>query len=139
MEHTQEAVLGRGWAFPPTFDIGDGVVMAQDLQDIHESLQILFSTQPGERLMRPDFGCDLQASAFENISEKLIAELTTHITDSVLRYETRVELIAVNIYQDPKERNCLQVQVLYQLHGTENVSQLNGQLDILDGGGMVFQ
>ncbi len=138
MEEDTQAVFGRGWAFPPVFD-EDGVSMVQDLQDIRESLQILFSTQPGERLLRSDYGCDLQSSVFENISEDLIAELTTQITDSILRHETRIELSAVNIQQDPKARNCLQVQVLYRLHGSESLHQLNGQLGIRDSIGMVFK
>ena len=49
--------LGTGWGFPPTFTRGGGdVQMMSGPEDIHESLQILFSTQPGERLMQDAFG-----------------------------------------------------------------------------------
>ncbi len=132
------AIFGRGWAFPPAFD-DEGVIMVQDLKDIRESLQILFSTQPGERLMRPDYGCDLQSSIFENISEALIAKLATQIEDSILRDETRIELTSVEIKRDVKERNYLQIQVRYRLRGSETPYQLSGQLNMLGGGSMVFK
>ncbi len=136
MEHA--GILGRGWAFPVVFDKDEGAVMVEDAQDIHESLQILLSTQPGERLLRPNYGCDLQSFVFENISGDLIAKLTTQITDSILRYEKRIQLSAVEIGQDPNERDCLQIHVCYRLHGSENLYQLTTQLDTRGRSGVVF-
>ena len=52
---------GTGWSFPPAFDNTlSGVQMVSDMVDIQESLQILLSTRPGERIMQPNYGCDLE-------------------------------------------------------------------------------
>ena len=62
--------LGRGWSFPPRFNPVDrGVEMVAEEEDIQESLRILFSTAPGERVMHPSYGCGLKRMVFEQISE----------------------------------------------------------------------
>ena len=56
-----DVFLGTGWSFPPTFQTsGKEVEMVSYEQDIKESLHILLSTSPGERIMQPSFGCDLK-------------------------------------------------------------------------------
>ena len=58
--------LGRGWAFPPSFDPHTGdVQMVQAEADIVESLRILMSTRPGERIMQPDYGCRIHDLVFD--------------------------------------------------------------------------
>lgn len=53
-----DAFLGRGWSFPPTLTDG-GVAMAAYEEDIEQSLCVLFSTSPGERVCHYDYGCPL--------------------------------------------------------------------------------
>ncbi len=131
-------IYGRGWAFPPSFNVKDGVAMVKDYEDIQQSLQILFSTQPAERIMRPHYGCDLQSFVFENISQTLLADITTQITDSILRYEQRVEVEHVVVQPDLEEPTHLHVQVNYRIRGADTVQQLEGRLNIGDGRGGVF-
>jgi uncharacterized Zn-binding protein involved in type VI secretion len=65
--------LGTGWSFPPTFDRDSGQVeMVSDLADIEQSLDILLSTSLGERVMVPDYGCNLDDYMFESLSNNLI-------------------------------------------------------------------
>jgi len=131
-------IYGRGWAFPPDFDAMQGAQMVEDIDDIRQSMQILFSTQLGERIMRPNYGCDLHSAVFENISDDLIAGITANITDSILRYEQRVQLESVTVDQDRQTLNLLRVQVAYRIRGTDAVLRLVGQLDIGDGRGGIF-
>lgn len=134
-----EGVYGRGWAFPPSFNTnmnantGAGVAMVVDIDDIRQSLLILFSTQPYERIMRPDYGCDLQSAVFENISNDLIADITGKITDSILRYEQRVTLVALDITQDKKYPYVLRILLTYRVRGMEAEQQLDGQIDLGEG------
>lgn len=127
--------LGRGWAFPPSFSITKGPEMADELDDIRQSLQILFNTLPGERIMRADYGCDLNAYLFENISEDLLADIRRAISDSVLRYEPRVEVLSVVTEQSEQEPTRLRVSLNYRVRGTEDVSQFTGVLDMLNADG----
>ncbi|OQS37539.1 GPW/gp25 family protein [Chromobacterium haemolyticum] len=130
--------LGRGWAFPPAFSISEtycGPDMAVDLDDICQSLEILFNTLPGERIMRADYGCDLNAYLFENISEDLLADIRRAISDSVLRYEPRVEVLSVVAEQSEQEPTRLRVSLNYRVRGSEDVSQFTGMLDMLNAEG----
>lgn len=94
--------LGRGWSFPPTFDNQTGeVVMVSEETDIEQSLQILLGTRPGERVMQPDFGCNLDAMLFEPLTVTLITLVKDLIRTAILRHEPRIEVrsIAINTLQ----------------------------------------
>jgi hypothetical protein len=83
--------LGVGWTFPPAFNLATGgvqMVAAED--DIRESLEILFSTAPGERIMQPDYGCDLNSHLFDTIDETALTHLKTLISDAILYFEPRI-------------------------------------------------
>lgn len=91
MEETFNSFLGTGWAFPPAFDAHTGEVeMVSELKDINESLQILLSTSLGERVMQPDYGCNLNDYMFEALSSDLIGIIKHHVENSILYYEPRV-------------------------------------------------
>ena len=68
--------LGQGWAFPPDFSLKlKGVKMVSEDEDVKESLNILFSTQFGERIMQYNYGCNLQSLVFEKFDTTAIALL----------------------------------------------------------------
>ncbi|ANB72007.1 phage baseplate protein [Paraburkholderia phytofirmans OLGA172] len=127
--------FGRGWAFPVAFTLADGVVMAEGAQDVNQSLRILFSTEPGERVMRENYGCALYDVMFENIDGNLIAEIETRIIDGMLRYEPRAHLTAVRVYQPDAALNQLQVEVTYCLRGSDIEQKIAGLLDVGDAQG----
>ncbi|MBY0446119.1 MAG: GPW/gp25 family protein [Burkholderiales bacterium] len=112
--------------------------MAEDYDDIRQSMQILFSTLPGERIMRPYYGCDLHAYLFENISDDLIADIRRAIADSVRRDEPRVEILSVVAQQDRAQPMRLGISVNYRVRGSSVTGQLNGYMDMGSGEGGYF-
>ena len=83
--------LGTGWSFPPTFDRESGQVeMVSELEDINQSLDILLSTSLGERVMVPDYGCNLDDYMFEALNNSLIGLIKHHVENSILFYEPRI-------------------------------------------------
>jgi phage baseplate assembly protein W len=125
-------IFGRGWAFPPAFTLEDGVVMAEGAEDVNQSLRILFSTEPGERIMRENYGCALYDVMFENIGSDLIAEVEARVVESVLRYEPRANLTRMRVYQPSSKSSQLQVEVTYCLRGSEIEQKISGLLDVGD-------
>lgn len=88
-----DGFLGKGWAFPPAFDREEQTVsMVTAEQDIRESLYILLSTIPGERVMLPEYGCFLHSHVFDLMGETLITHLKGLIEHAVLFFEPRVVL-----------------------------------------------
>ena len=94
----KKSFLGTGWNFPPTFqDEFWGVEMISDEPDIKSSLEIIFSTDPGERVMQPQFGCALRKFLFEpmNVATKALIEKV--IKDALLIHEPRIIVENVQI------------------------------------------
>lgn len=93
-----DSFLGTGWSFPPTFDAGIGtVVMTSDEADIQLSLQILLSTRQGERIMVPDYGCNLDKMVFEAMTTTFKTYISEMIRTAILFYEPRIDLNSVKI------------------------------------------
>jgi uncharacterized protein len=98
-----KAFLGRGWSFPPEFHSrGKGVVMSSGEEDIRQALVILLSTVPGERVMRPTFGCGLKSMVFETMDEGTMAEIRDLVERAILFFEPRITLNRVDVtFPDP--------------------------------------
>lgn len=89
--------LGKGWSFPPTFDNKGKVQLVSGADDVAQSLRILLSTRPGERVMQPLFGCNLDVLLFEPITTTLIAYIKDLINTAVLYFEPRIELEKITV------------------------------------------
>lgn len=93
-----KSFLGTGWGFPPTFSKKQhSVKMVSDAEDIRESLYLILSTTPGERVTNPEFGCGLQNLAFENIDSTTEFLMRDIIKQAVLYFEPRVTLESIDI------------------------------------------
>ena len=113
-----DAFLGTGWSFPPVLtDIG--VQLSRYEQDIRESLHVLFSTAPGERVCRYDYGCPLRRYAFEPLTTQLLVRMRGDISRAVTLYEPRIALEDVSFEEQP-ERGVLLVRLTYTVVRTNN-------------------
>lgn len=124
--------LGTGWSFPPTFSRLDaGVELVHHEEDIKQSLLILFSTSPGERLMHPEFGCSLKQMVFENLSLGAVSKIKDAVERAILFFEPRIELERVNVNTDtdPKSQTNvynghLEIEVYYRIRQTNTRSNM---------------
>lgn len=113
-----DAFLGQGWSFPPVVT-EQGVRMSSYEQDIRESLHVLFSTTPGERVNRYDYGCPLRRYAFEPLTTQLLMRIRNDISRAVTLYEPRITLEDVSFEEQP-ERGILLVCLTYTVVRTNN-------------------
>ncbi len=112
------AFLGRGWSFPPQFKRRGGVHMVSAEEDIGQSLRILLLTTPGERVMQPQFGCDLKGQLFAGINENTITVLKDLIRRAVLFFEPRVILENVEVDQARAYDGYLGLTLVYRVIST---------------------
>ncbi|AWK42269.1 phage baseplate protein [Photorhabdus laumondii subsp. laumondii] len=126
-------IYGRGWAFPPQFSSQTGVIMAEGAEHVRQSMKVLFLTEPGERIMREDYGCGLHDYLFENITDELMARIQTRIEERILRYEPRVEMTEIQVNQKINLPNSLHIQVSYALRGSEISQQVEGIIKLGEG------
>lgn len=113
-----DAFLGRGWSFPPEL-AENGIRMSAYEQDIRESLWVLFSTSPGERVNRYDYGCPLRRYAFEPLTTQTMTRMRNDINRAVTLYEPRVLLEDVS-FDDRPEKGVLLINVTYTVVRTNN-------------------
>jgi len=118
-----KSFLGTGWAFPPEFNKRGTVKRVTAENDIEESLHILLSTTPGERLMQPTYGCGLKSHVFDEINQGTITVITDLVKRAILFFEPRVvvERITVNTTSEEDHRNGLiRIHIDYIVRSTNN-------------------
>jgi phage baseplate assembly protein W len=126
--------LGTGWAFPPAFDGRTlQAVMVSDEQDVRESLRILLSTVPGERVMHPTYGCGLRRMVFEQVTESLLTEIRSLVEKAVLFFEQRITLERIDFDTDALFDGVLKLCLFYTLRSTNAQGNMVFPL-YLDGG-----
>lgn len=114
-----QSFLGRGWRFPPRFT-ASGVAMVEGTEDIRESLRILISTAPGERVMQPTYGCGLKTLVFESINESVLTSVKETIRSAVLFFEPRVTLESVSVDTSRAHEGLLYIELVYTVRMTNS-------------------
>ncbi len=117
-----KAYLGTGWSFPPEFDkASKALTMVSAEKDIEQSLQILLSTSLGERVMQPEYGCNLRDYQFESVDNSLIGFLKDLVERAILFYEPRILLERIDITEAEAFElleGVLRITVHYAIAGT---------------------
>ncbi|HLW33303.1 MAG TPA: GPW/gp25 family protein [Aequorivita sp.] len=117
-----KAYLGTGWSFPPAFDkTSKTVTMVSAETDIEQSLGILLSTSLGERVMQPEYGCNLKDYQFENMDNSFLGFIKDLVERAILFYEPRIRLEKVEVTEaDSFEliEGLIKINVDYQIEST---------------------
>ena len=113
--------LGTGWGFPPTFDnTANKVAMSSDEADIQLSLQILLSTRKGERVMLPDYGCNLNEMLFEPMNATFKSYISEMIRTAILYYEARIDLNSLLIDDSQDAEGIIIINISYTVRTTNS-------------------
>lgn len=120
-----KSFLGTGWSFPPEFNkAAKDVKTVSEEDDILESLYILLSTSPGERIMQPTYGCGLRSMMFENITESTITEIKDIIERAILFFEPRITLNSIEIDTGEMNKGLLKIVLKYTVRTTNSRSNM---------------
>ncbi len=120
MEHD---FWGRGTSFP--ISIADNRFLAAAGEDlVHQSILIILGTSPGERVMRPDFGCGINELVFAPNNASTAAIVAFHVREALLKWEPRIEVREVNAAPDPDEENRLNIEIDYVIKTTNTKRNL---------------
>ncbi len=118
-----KAFLGRGFAFPVRVDASGALALAEYEDDIRQAIRIVLDTEPGERVMRPDFGAGLRAVLFEPMNQHTTALIRHRVEQSLVLWEPRIDSIGVAVRADvPAAR--LDIDVRYRVRTTNTFYNL---------------
>lgn len=119
MENKDKSFLGQGWSFPPTFSsISGGSIMVSEEEDIKQSLEILLGTTIGERIMLPEYGCDLHKYLFESITTSKTHFLQELIRTAIIHYEPRIDLEEIKIDHSNYLDGIIRIELDYSIQTT---------------------
>ncbi len=112
--------LGKGWSFPPEFEKETGSVkMLTDEKDINSSLEILFSTSVGERIMLPKYGANLRDHLFDPVDNSMKAYIKDLIKTAILYFEPRIQLDDITLTAK-NEEGLIEITLDYTIRTTNS-------------------
>jgi phage baseplate assembly protein W len=112
--------IGQGLAFPLQINPRGELALVKGMTDIEQSIRIILETAPGERVMRPEFGCRIHELLFDpqdNATSGLIVE---YVKDALGRWEPRIEVDEVTVDRDPNQDGTLLVYINYRVKDTHD-------------------
>jgi len=119
MEEISKDFMGTGWKFPIEFN-KETVEMLSYEDDIKNSLDVLFATNVGERIMHPNYGTALSSFLFMPVNKSTITYMQAVISDEILFNEPRIILDNVEINPSALESGRLDIVISYTIRITNN-------------------
>src|SRR6185369_10607770 len=105
-----KAFLGRGWSAPIALDPRTGLVASVAYEeDIRQSILIVLETAPGERVMRPNFGCGIHELVFTAVDSAAIQRIQSVVEEALRRCEARIDVLAVTVDEEATVEGVLLV------------------------------
>ena len=117
-------IIGSGLAFPLQVDRRGGIALAHDEQDIDQAIMLILGTAPGERPMRPEFGCGVHDFVFDTIDANTVGRMEEAIREALDRWEPRVQVLTVGFDLSQAERGLLTIDIGYQVRATNTERNL---------------
>jgi phage baseplate assembly protein W len=113
-------VIGRGWNFPPNLDERGTITLVSDAEEIEQSIHIILSTAPGQRVMRPEFGCRIHELVFAPNNATTAGLATRYVREALGRWEPRIRVQRVEVAPSWEDNAVLEIAIEYTIGTTHN-------------------
>lgn len=105
--------IGQGWGFPLRTNATGQIALVSDRQELEESIRLILGTAYGERPMRPEFGCAIHDLIFASVDSETAARVSYEVRASLVRWEPRIEVLAVDVTPDPDNQAVMYIDIRY--------------------------
>jgi len=113
--------LGKGWKFPTKINNKGGFSYSAGVVDIEEAIWIILGTAKGERvMMSSEFGCGIHNLVFEPLNPATIGDIKYHVTEALLRWESRIDVLGVEAESSNGNPNLVLVRIDYRVLANNN-------------------
>ena len=109
--------VGAGWAFPLGTDATGGVALVVREREIEEAIRLILATAPGERPMRPEFGCRVHDHVFAPINASTAGAIAHDVRDALETWEPRIDVIDVLVSFERADAGTLYIDIHYSIRG----------------------
>ncbi len=107
--------IGSGWAFPLHTDATGSIALVSGEREIVESIRLILATAPGERPMRPEFGCAIHDLVFAPADATTAGRIAYEVRVALERWEPRVLLQDVSVGFGAADTGTLLIDITYTL------------------------
>jgi uncharacterized protein len=111
-------IIGSGLAFPLSVNHRGGIALARGEEDIEQAITVILGTIPGERPMRPEFGCEIHQLVFDTIDAEMIGRMDTAIRVALDRWEPRIEVSNIEFDLGGANEGRLDIELAYRVRAT---------------------
>jgi phage baseplate assembly protein W len=113
-----EDFIGHGWKYPLGTDASGSIALTSDDQDLEQAIRLILTTAPGERPMRPKFGCGIHDYVFAPADATTAGRLSLEVKRALAFWEPRIEVKNVDVSVDAFDRNTLYINIGYEKKGS---------------------
>lgn len=112
--------IGRGLAWPMSIDHRGAIRLTAGAADLDSSLRLVLITAPGERVMRPDFGCRIHELVFEPVNANTLGLMAEAVREAIARWEPRVEVESVDPVPAVETPALVRIHIAYRVRATND-------------------
>ena len=116
--------LGKGISFPLRLNNRGNLALSSAERSIEESVRLILGTAPGERTMRPRFGCRIHELVFQPNNGHTAALASHYVQEALVKYEPRIREVQVDAFPDPGQANVLNLEISYRVVATNNMRNM---------------
>jgi phage baseplate assembly protein W len=117
-------LIGSGLSFPLAADQRGVLALADGVTDIEQAIRVILGTAPGERPMRPEFGCSVHDLVFDTIDAELVGRVETAVHRALARWEPRIEVTDLQFDLQEVHRGTLVITITYRVLSTSRLYNL---------------
>ncbi|OLE26501.1 MAG: baseplate protein [Actinobacteria bacterium 13_1_20CM_3_71_11] len=112
-------LIGSGWSFPVRLTPGGSVRLVSGAEEIEAAVRMILTTAPGERVMRPDFGCAMWEQVFAPVNPNTLGLIEQSVREALARWEPRISLDSVAAVPD-EDNAVVRIQIEYHVRATND-------------------
>jgi phage baseplate assembly protein W len=117
-------IIGSGLAFPLQVDRRGGIALARDETDVEQAIELILATAPGERPMRPEFGCAVHDHVFDILDASAFGAIESAVREAIERWEPRASVVAVDFDLSARHEGRLDIVLTYEIPEVPGVRNL---------------
>jgi phage baseplate assembly protein W len=126
--------VGAGWAFPVRTDATGSIALVRRDRELQEAIRLILGTSPGERPMRPEFGCRIGEHVFGMADAATAGQIAQDVRTALDRWEPRIDVMDVSISFDRVDAGTLYIDICYAVRDTNDVRNLVFPFYAIPGG-----
>ncbi|PZS30070.1 MAG: baseplate protein [Pseudonocardiales bacterium] len=116
--------IGRGWAFPLRADATGSIALVGTDTEIEEAIRLILATAPGERPMRPEFGCGMHDHVFDSMDATTAGQVAYAVRSALEQWEPRIDVTSVDVSYAAESTATIYIDIRYTVRATNDPRNL---------------